>query len=254
MGTGVMGGHQPHVFAGIEYFARIDACDAFVVSDDVQFNPRDWQNRNRVKAPFGTNLLTVPVTGDKDVKLYQKLLASNVRLDKIWKTIEQSYSACPYWKDLEWLGDTLNAAPPALLVDLACPMIERFCAYLGIRTDLYLATELAKSKDISWPDDPSEKIAMQVEMLGLDTYAFGRGANAYMDPAPFRKRSLTLRPFVWTPPKYRQRWTKDGFVENLSIIDLIANEGPGSLAILRASIRVGDGEWGSLDTVEKSDD
>ena len=37
----VMGGHQPHVFANVEYFARIDLCDQWVVSDDVQFAAKD---------------------------------------------------------------------------------------------------------------------------------------------------------------------------------------------------------------------
>lgn len=239
----VMGGHQPHAFAGIEYFARIDLCDAFVVSDDVKFNAKDWQNRNRIKAPFGTHSLVVPVTGADTVLLKDKELAKNARLDKMWKTIEQSYAGCPYWKDLEWLQG-LMLSQPTRLVDLARPLIEFVVKYYGITTDIRWASELQET----WPEDPSEKIAIQAEMLGCDTYAFGRGANAYLNPRPFADRGIELRAFVWTPPRYRQRWTKEKFEENLSILDLVANEGPGGIEILRKAIRLADGSWGTIET------
>ena len=36
------------------YFDLIDDVDLFVFYDDVQYTPRNWRNRNRVKTPDGT--------------------------------------------------------------------------------------------------------------------------------------------------------------------------------------------------------
>ena len=52
---------QPTYLPWIGYFDLIDQVDVFVLLDDVQFEKRSWQQRNRIKTPLGLQWLTVPV-------------------------------------------------------------------------------------------------------------------------------------------------------------------------------------------------
>lgn len=239
----LLAGHQPHVFPGIEYFARMSAVDCWVVSDDVQFVKGDWQNRNRIKAPFGAEFITVPVLGNEKESLGEKKISYSKDSwpKSMWEKIRHAYSQCPYWKDLDWVG-TLLASHPPRLIDLALPMIRGFADYLKVSTDVVLATGLGL------PDypSPSEKLAQQAKVLGCEAYVFGSQAWAYLEPEPFRERNVNVRGFVWTCPVYPQRWDKDGFVPNLSILDLVANVGPEAGVLIRKGISVGEGKWGKL--------
>ncbi len=52
---------QPTYLPWLGYFALIDRVDIFVFLDSVQFDRRSWQQRNRIKAADGLQMLTVPV-------------------------------------------------------------------------------------------------------------------------------------------------------------------------------------------------
>ena len=43
------------------YFYMIDKADEFVFLDNVQFDKRSWQQRNKIKTPNGDDWITVPV-------------------------------------------------------------------------------------------------------------------------------------------------------------------------------------------------
>ena len=53
--------HQPHYLAWPGHCHKMASCDAFVYLDEVQYKPREFQNRNRVKTPSGWMWLSVPV-------------------------------------------------------------------------------------------------------------------------------------------------------------------------------------------------
>ena len=52
---------QPTFLPWVGYFALMDRVDRFVFLDDVQFDKRSWQQRNRIKTANGPLWLTVPV-------------------------------------------------------------------------------------------------------------------------------------------------------------------------------------------------
>lgn len=237
----VFGGHQPHFLPGIEYFARIDACDAWVFSDDVQYAAKDWQNRNRIQAPFGHTMLTVPVGGPSTETIAEKRLSQPRKLYKLWMSIVQVYRKSPYFKDIEWLEAVFKKEHVHLL-GLNMEIIYGFLEYLQISTEVASARTLAGD----FSGGPSEKIAKQAAHFKCDVYACGAGAASYLKADPFVERSIQIRNFVWKAPTYWQVWKGCGMVTNLSIVDLVANEGPGSIEILRENMKVGEGEWKPL--------
>jgi len=237
----VMGGHQPHVFPGIEYLARMSACDVWVFSDDVKFNRHDWQNRNRIKAPGGFQMITIPVTGKDDDKLFEKRSTGSKWNEKLWRTLEMTYGKSPFWDDLTWLRGVL-LTPGLLITSYARQMLVRFTEYLQIQTKTVWATQLG----LPFFESSSEKIAEQAKLLECEIYATGSQGWTYLDPAPFKDLGVEVRGFLWQCPEYPQRWMADGFVANLSVVDLIANVGPEAAKLIRTGIVVGESKWGEI--------
>ena len=70
--------------------------------------------------------------------------------------------------------------------------------------------------------------------MECDVYLSGMGAMSYNKPQVFALRNVELQYQGYEPAPYKQLWN-DKFVPNLSIIDLIFNEGPNASAILERS-------------------
>jgi len=61
------------------YFDIMHDVDRFVFYDDVQFTPRDWRTRNRVKTANGSMWLTVPAGQSRSRLIHEVMLE-----DKTW--------------------------------------------------------------------------------------------------------------------------------------------------------------------------
>ena len=91
---------QPTYLPWHGYFALMSVVDIFVLLDDVQFNKRSWQQRNRIKTQNGTSYLTVPVfTKDKRDQLISEVLINRDIdfVNKHLKSIQHNYSKAKYF-------------------------------------------------------------------------------------------------------------------------------------------------------------
>ena len=52
---------QPIFIPWIGFYDMIDKSEKFVILDDVQFNTRSWQQRNKIKSSNGLQWISVPV-------------------------------------------------------------------------------------------------------------------------------------------------------------------------------------------------
>ena len=57
----ILTAHQPVYIPWLGLFHKIALSDKFVFFDEVQYLPRDWMNRNKIKTAAGATWLTVPV-------------------------------------------------------------------------------------------------------------------------------------------------------------------------------------------------
>ena len=92
---------QPTFMPWSGYFALMNAVDHFVFLDDVQFDKRSWQQRNKIKTDVGEMFLTLPVLtkGRYEQKINMvELLEFNKIAQKHLKTIKLSYSKCKFYK------------------------------------------------------------------------------------------------------------------------------------------------------------
>ena len=57
----ILTAHQPVYLPWLGLFHKIASAGVFVSFDQVQYLPKDWNNRNRIKTATGPIWLTVPV-------------------------------------------------------------------------------------------------------------------------------------------------------------------------------------------------
>lgn len=57
----ILTAHQPVYLPWLGLFHKIAMADKFVSFNQVQYQPKDWNNRNQVKTPQGPVWLSVPV-------------------------------------------------------------------------------------------------------------------------------------------------------------------------------------------------
>ena len=70
---------QPHFLPYLGYFDLISKSDLFIFLDNVQYDHRSWQQRNKIKTPNGEIFITLPVTNAglskqklNSVKIFEK--------------------------------------------------------------------------------------------------------------------------------------------------------------------------------------
>ena len=100
----ILTAHQPVYLPWLGLFDKIALADTFVLFDKVQYQPKDYNNRNQIWTPNHDEpmWLTVPVyTNGHRLKTIDQIEINNTLpwQRKHWKSIEQSYRKAKYWDD-----------------------------------------------------------------------------------------------------------------------------------------------------------
>lgn len=219
--------HQLHYLPWLRYFEKIARGDVFIVLDNIQYNKNGWQNRNKIKSPSGVLTLTVPVVE----RFGQNLDAVRIRTDLPWRrkhgeSIRQAYSKAPFFSHYAGFFSDTYATDWQRLNDLNRHMLEFFLAALGISTRVVYAS------DLHVPGIATERLVNLIKAVGGDRYYSGAYATeVYLDAHLLRDAGIGLVLQQWRAPVYAQPHGE--FAPDLSIVDLLMNCGPDSLAVLR---------------------
>ena len=187
-------------FPPVDWFALLAANESVYLEACESYRKQTWRNRCRILTANGPMDLRVPVVHDG------ARLITDIRVD--WSTgwlrqaeyaIDSAYYSSPffvYYRD-ELFG--LLDRRPETLWEMNLSIIDFFCRKIGIAPQIVPTTDFLKSldndfRDVFSPKHPSES---------------------------------AVRPY-WQVFK-----DKFGFVSGLSIMDLLFNEGPESLAYLK---------------------
>lgn len=163
--------HQPEHFPYLGFFQKMEACDIFVLLDDVQFTKNNFQNRNKYLGKDGKeHWFTVPVGKHANKYLIKDIPApkGNWR-NKIVNQLKQEFN-----EDFTYIYE------PDMLVDMNYETII-WCRYkLKITTPV----ELSSTLDVAGKS--SEKLYHLCKYLGADTYLSGIGGKEYLDENVFK--------------------------------------------------------------------
>lgn len=203
------------------YFDIIKNVDEFVIFDAMQYTKRDWRNRNKIKTPQGSIWLTIPVKVKN--KYNQSIFDTEVNghewQAKHWKSIEVNYKKANYFSEVSsFLKPLYLQTKYSHLSNINLIFIKNICNYLNIET------KISSSKDYVLKDGKTNRLANLSKDIGASTYVSGMSARAYIDEDIFNEMGIKVEWFDYSNyPIYPQLW--DGFINELSIIDLLFNCG-----------------------------
>jgi hypothetical protein len=225
---------QPTYLPWLGYFDLMDRVDVFVLLDSVPFSHQSWQHRNRIRAGRELARLTIPVLTKArhgqaivDVEINRTAPFAHKHL----RTLRQHYGRAPYLSTylpmLETIIETGVAA--GRLVDVTIPLLRYLSESLGISTTIMRSSELAVS------GERSRLLVAICERQVSSSYLSPPGSVEYLfdDLGLFQDAGIGIFFQRFQHPSYRQVGGEP-FVAYASLVDLLFNEGPESLAILRS--------------------
>ena len=221
---------QPTYLPWIGYFSLMDQVDCFVLLDSVQFDKRSWQQRNRIKTTAGETMLTLPVkTKNRSDQKINEVRIDNSRgmLLKHLRAIEFNYRKSlyfdRYWPHLQ----TIFKETYDYLFTLNTRLIDFFREELAIKTRMLCSSQLACT------GKRSLLLLNLCRAVGARQYVSPPGSRAYIEEDDaFNGSGLSLSYHQYEHPVYRQ--LHGDFIPYLSTLDLLMNEGPDSLDIIRS--------------------
>ena len=208
---------QPYFFPYIGYWQLIGAVDCFVVYDDVQFIKGGWINRNQILSQGRPLRITLPLVGASPNRRIHEITVSP-RIDKVARTIRQSYARAPCFESVIRVVDQVMTNPDLNLARFLSAGLQTVSGFLSLCPTWILSSAIA---DELPPGRGQERVLSICEHLGASQYVNLPGGRSLYDPAAFRERGIRLSFLEPGPVEYRQ--AAERFVPNLSIIDVMMN-------------------------------
>ncbi|HDZ02088.1 MAG TPA: hypothetical protein ENH52_11630, partial [Nitrospirae bacterium] len=219
------------------YFDKIDRSDCFVFLDQVQYKPREYQNRNKIRTKDGSIWLTVPVIS----KGMGRQKICDVKIDnssdwqkRHWQNLKTWYGRAEFFKDHFMFFEELYAERWEKLIDLNVHIINFILKEFKIKAPMYYESEL------NIIAQKTDRIIEICKRLKADTYLSGTGGRDYLKEDKFAQAGIKLEYQNFIHPTYHQQYRgrENIFSPYMSSIDLLFNEGGESGKILRGE---GDG-------------
>ncbi len=227
---------QSNYLPWIGYFGMIQKVDLFLLLDVVQFTRRDWRNRNRIKTSKGLSWITVPV--ETKGMYYSKIDEVKIKDSSFYKNhleaIRHNYRKATYWNDIfPCLSDLLSKASSfPNLSEINIFLIKKISKYLGIDTPIFSCTDILP-RDLLISMDKNSRLLNLCMEVGASEYISGPAAKDYLDKEIFYSNNIEVS---WMDYDYLRSYPQlwGDFNPNVSIVDVLFNNGPNSTDLVRA--------------------
>lgn len=200
------------------YFDKVFKSDIHVFLDDVEYSKNGFINRNKILMNGADIYLTIPVSKKYHNSKINEIIVDNGWKNKHIKSLKQSYSKTKYFfKYIDNISEIVYNENK--LYKINSNLIRYISQILNCETEFYFSSDLQK-KEV-------KKTDLLLEILNnfsIDAYLSGVGAKDYIEESKFSDIKLIWQDFKH--PLYNQRSKK--FIKNLSILDLVFNEGENS--------------------------
>jgi hypothetical protein len=223
----ILTAHQPVYLPWLGLFHKIALADVFCYFDIAQYQTKDFNNRNKIKNHTGEMWLSVPVESKNH---FEKSVGSIRIIEGAWrrkhfKTIQLAYQKAPFFSDyIDGIETIIVKQPFATLSELNLEILRFLLNCLGLQRPI------VKASDYSFHGVKSDLVLDMCLQLKADTYIFGAQGRDYAEVDKFRASGVDPYFQDYRHPTYRQ--LHGDFRPYMSVIDLLFNEGPGSLEIL----------------------
>ena len=203
---------HPSYFPSIAHFVAMVQAEQVVLEECDNYQKQTYRNRTYVYGPNGRQALTVPVKHAKNATGHQKhkevQIENNFHWQKQhWKTLQTAYRTSPFFEFYEDELAPFFQKKHHFLMDLTKESIHLICSCLDLDFSYQTTTTYEPEVSTEFIDLRNLIDAKSGHSQGFDTYT-------------------------------QVFEVKHGFLENLSILDLLFNEGPQTVAYLERQKRL----------------
>jgi len=224
----ILTAHQPVYLPWLGLFHKIAMADSFCYFDNVQYQIKDFNGRNKIKTAQGHIWLTVPVKakGYRDKKIQEIEIDNSKNWRKNhFKSIYINYKKTLFFENYaDFFEDVYIKKEWKYLSELNEYMLKWFLKELEIKV------EYSKASEQNFEGYKSDLVLDMCKKLKADLYIFGALGKDYVDKKKFIESDVKVYVQDYKHPVYPQLHGK--FEPYMSIIDLLFNCGPKSLEIL----------------------
>jgi hypothetical protein len=217
---------QPRYLPWLGYLHKMAASDVFMYLDTVQYTPRDWENRNKIKTDRGWTWLTVPVKA-KYRALIPEVLVDNEQAwgHKHWHTIRTYYGSAPFFELYAERFRSLFEETWQQLTDLNLALTSVLCDCFGLKR-----ARVVRASEYPCSGQGTELLVQLCQAVGGTTYFSGSQGRNYLDETAFARAGIEVVYQDYKHPEYPQLYGP--FELAMAAIDLLFNCGPASADIL----------------------
>ena len=187
----------------VEYFMMLSGYQEIQIEQHENYQKQSYRNRCRISGPNGINVLTVPVDKKGNVKVTVRDLkiSYSENWQKLhWRSIQTAYNNSPFFLYYRDEMERFYTKRYDYLLDLNQDLLLLIIKWLKLNTGIVLTKSF------------------------IPLYTVENDFRYVIHP---KNESSIVQ------PEYHQVFIdKFGFIPNLSIIDLIFNEGPGASGLL----------------------
>ena len=222
-------------FGPIQWYQKLNRYDLCVIEQFDNFQKQTYRNRCRIATANGSQVLTVPVERTEG-----KCLMRDVRISDHgawrhlhWNALQSAYGESPFF---EFYADDLHPFFErrwTFLLDFNMDITNKLCELLDIHPRLSLTTSYL-------PSTAGE----EEKSFGKEEKTPGEDEKSLEEKEPFIDFREAIHPKHPLPdadfaprPYYQQHAPRNGFQPNLSILDLLFNEGPQAVTYLRTILQ-----------------
>ena len=200
-------------FPPVQYFTKLVRFEQVYIEQFENFTKQTYRNRYEILGANGAIPLVVPVVKGRGRKIKIRDLRISYDTDwqrNHWRTIFSAYNSSPFFEFYKDDIQPFYEKPWKFLFDFNLKILETICGLMEIEINLVLTENF--------------------EQVPESTLNFREAISP-------KKHCIESDP-QFTPQPYTQVFhEKFGFVPNLSVLDLLLNEGPNSLNLMEASVR-----------------
>ena len=210
-------------FGPIQWYQKLNRYDHCVIEQFDNFQKQTYRNRCRIATANGSQVLTVPVERTEG-----KCLMRDVRISDHgawrhlhWNALQSAYGESPFF---EFYADDLHPFFErrwTFLLDFNMDITNKLCELLDIHPRLSLTTNYIPStsgeEEKSFGKEEKTPVEDEKSLEEMEPFIDFREAIHPKHPLP--DADFAPRPY------YQQHAPRHGFQPNLSILDLLFNEG-----------------------------
>ncbi|MCE3227618.1 MAG: WbqC-like protein family protein [Bacteroidetes bacterium] len=209
---------QPYFLPYIGYFQLMNACDRFVVYDNIQFTKKGWINRNRILVNGRDAYITLPLQRASDfLNVCDRHLSDEwpVERKKMLNRITESYRKAPQFEKTFPVIENILMHNDKNLFGFIFHSLIRIKEFLSIETPLVISSEV----NIDHTLKSQNKVLGFCEALNARTYINPIGGVELYNKNDFAQRGVELKFLKASDIRYPQ--FENEYVPFLSIIDVM---------------------------------